>query len=434
MTTLTHKSLPELWADHGAKIAATQELYNAVPADGDPSADLVKQVSDLNKEIEEIEHAIKDATDRKSAFEAQRAQTAARAAASVTPVYGQPFPGDNPTTTAASKGRTFADLVLADAGMKQFLDRMVTGGQVARAQFGHSPRAALDGVGLKTLVTGASDTSGGAFVTTQRMPFVDLGWRPFTIRDIITIGATTSDTVDFPRIVSRTNNAGTVAEATAAGDGSGVKPESGMVAGIVTIPVKTIAHTLPASRRSLADAGVMRTLINSLLINGLEEEWEDQVIAGDGVGENVTGLLNYTGTTAQAYTTNLLTTLRQARTKVRTVGRAMPTAYLMNPNDWEDLDLLQDNEARYFFGGPSVLGSPRLWGLPVVESEAMTEGTAMVGDFRQVVWFDREMTQVFMSDSHADFFIRNLIMFLAELRGALGVWNPAALVEIDLTA
>jgi HK97 family phage major capsid protein len=140
------------------------------------------------------------------------------------------------------------------------------------------------------------------------------------------------------------------------------------------------------------------------------------------------------GTQSQAWDTNLLTTTRRARTKVRVVGRAQATAYLLHPNDWEDIDLLQDNEARYFFGGPSVLGNPRLWGLPVVESEGVTEGFGYVGDFRTCVLWDREQASIQVSNSHSDFFIRNMVAILAELRAAFGCLRPVAIVEMDLTA
>jgi hypothetical protein len=41
---------------------------------------------------------------------------------------------------------------------------------------------------------------------------------------------------------------------------------------------------------------------------------------------------------------------------------------------------------------------------------------------------------ILVSDSHSDFFIRNLVAILAEMRAAFGVLRPAAFVEIDLTA
>jgi HK97 family phage major capsid protein len=82
--------------------------------------------------------------------------------------------------------------------------------------------------------------------------------------------------------------------------------------------------------------------------------------------------LQTSGRQTQAWSTNILTTTRKAKTIVGTVGRARPNAYVLNPSDWETIDLLQDNEARYFYGGPAQVGVPRLWGLPVVEEEAMS--------------------------------------------------------------
>jgi HK97 family phage major capsid protein len=107
---------------------------------------------------------------------------------------------------------------------------------------------------------------------------------------------------------------------------------------------------------------------------------------------------------------------------------------VLNPTDWETIDLLQDNEARYYYGGPSELGMPRLWGLPVVEEEAQPVGFGWVGDFKKAVLWDREQATMSVTDSHSDFFVRNLVAILGELRAAFGVIRPAAFVEMDLTA
>jgi hypothetical protein len=50
-----------------------------------------------------------------------------------------------------------------------------------------------------------------------------------------------------------------------------------------------------------------------------------------------------------------------------------------------------------------------------------------------VLW-DREQAMISVSDSHADFFIRNLVAILCELRAAMGIIRPTAFVEIDLTS
>ena len=134
--------------------------------------------------------------------------------------------------------------------------------------------------------------------------------------------ARSSTMSSYPVITGITNNAAPVAEATAASGSSGAKPESGLALSRVTETVKTIAHWLPATKRALADAGQIRTLVDNFLRYGLEEELEDQMVNGDGTGENFTGLLTLSTTTPQAWSTNILTTTRKARTLVRTTGRA----------------------------------------------------------------------------------------------------------------
>ena len=85
-----------------------------------------------------------------------------------------------------------------------------------------------------------------------------------------------------------------------------------------------------------------------------------------------------------------------------------------------------------YYGGPSAIGQRTLWGVPVVESEAQTSGYATIGDFTKAVVWDREQTTVTMTDSHADFFVRNLVAVLAEERLAFGVTRPTAFCTVDI--
>jgi HK97 family phage major capsid protein len=400
------------------------EIYEAI-GQNEPTTDQKKSVIDINKEIEEKEHAFLEL----EAMEKGREAVTKRLADMRKPVDrgDQRYKGAEPEQKADP--RTLGDAVLGDEGFKQWLGSVKNGNTIRQGQFGNSPA-----VEVKALITGASSTSAGAFVRTDYDSDVNLPYRTLNIRDIITVGQTDSDLVEFVRMVSRDNQAAPVAEATATSGGTGVKPESDLVLEVVQAPVKTIATWLAATRRALADAGQLRTLIDNELRYMVQEELEDQIVAGSGTGENFTGLFNTTGTQTQAWDTDILTTTRKARTKVQVVGRATPNAYLLNPYDWQTIDLLKDAENRYYFGGPTVMGNPRLWGLPVVENEAVTQGEGMVGDFRVATLWDRQSTQIYVTDSHSDFFIRNLIAILAELRAAFGVKRPAALVEMDLTA
>lgn len=399
------------------------------------------------EEIEQINKILSDARALKTTFSALDGLDAEsrEAAQPAAPMTGRPDPGNGGglQIDRRSVGQQFIE----SEEWTAFRKSVAPHGFSEKTRIGVSPQVQFRSIlpptrEQRALITGGSDTSAGAFVFND----VQAGYypqglqRPLTIRDVITVGSTDSDTVEYVRMTAQTNAAAMVAESTVtSGSGltapaQGVKPESDLALAKVTATVKTIAHWLAATKRALSDAGQLRTLIDNFLRYGLEEELEDQIVAGDGSGENFDGIGHLSGVQSQAFDTDLFTTTRKARTKVRTVGRDIPTAYLMNPADWETLDLLFDNEARYYFGGPSQMGTPRLWGLSVVESEAVPAGTAYVGNFRKCVLWEREGATIQVSDSHADFFIRNMVAILAEMRAAFGILQPTSIVEIALAA
>ncbi len=290
------------------------------------------------------------------------------------------------------------------------------------------------GIEIKTLVTGSSATSAGAFSTPERQPNVDLIRRELTVLDLVTRGTTSSEVLEYIIEGAGTNNAAIVAEASASTGSTGSSPESALAFSKATAAIKEISHYIPITRRALADVGQMRTYIDSTLRYGVDEALEAQVLNGDGLGENFAGITNVAGTTAQAFATDILTTTRKARTKAKTTGRVRPTGILMTPDNWEEIDLLKDGNGRYYYGGPSNLGNARLWGLPVVESEILAANTAIIADFRHAYLLDREQTQILASDSNSDWFLRKIIALLAIGRFGFYVQRPAAFVEAALAA
>lgn len=325
-------------------------------------------------------------------------------------------------------------------------------GQFADGRINEKARVQSAPMGVKALVTGASDTSGGAFVNTDIQNILEmLGRRELTVRDLISVRQTESDTVEYVRQTTQLSSAAPVPEATSAAAptapgtagalvlnaGGGYKPEGSMAFEKVTATVKTIAEWVPATKRGLADASQLRGLIDDELRADLAEEEEDQILNGSGSGENLTGILQTSGIQTQAWTDDLLTTIRKAKTKTRTVGRVAANGIVLNPEDAERLDLLRpiDGDGQFYGPGPFAgAGVRTVWGLPIVESEAIAAGTGLVGDYTKAVLWDREQASITATDSHADFFIRNLVAILGEERVAFGVTRPKAFVSVDLTA
>ncbi len=333
------------------------------------------------------------------------------------------------------KGKTLGEQFVESAEFKSWISRFPNGKIPESAKGLMSPP-----VGFKTLITGDSATSAGAFVQTDYTGIYEpLGRRPLVVRDLITKLTTTSDTVEFVRQTSKVTQAAPVAEANvtdyagSTGEVSGEKPEGAVAYEKVTETVKTIAVWIPATKRALSDAAQLRGLIDSELRADLEEDLEDEIVDGDGTGEHFTGILNTSGILSQAWDTDIFTTARKALTTVRVTGRARPTAWLIHPNDNEAIDLLKDGEDRYYYGGPYAVGAQLLWSLPRIECEACTEGQGILGDFRKAVLWDREQASISVSDSHSDFFIRNMVAILAEMRAAFGLVRPSAFCTVELT-
>lgn len=351
------------------------------------------------------------------------------------------------TPDVKSRVRSLGVTIVESPEFKSMLGGFPDGRIPAQSRVQSSP------IAVKSLFTGASSTSAGAFVVNERTDIVEmLGRKPLTIRNLVSNRRTTSDTVEFVQESSHTNNAAVVAEATSAAartaaantstgavtftnaSGGGYKPEGAWAFAVTTAVVKTIAEWVPVTKRALADVAQLEGLINDELSADIAEAEEAQILNGDGQGENFTGITATSGIQTQAWSTDLFTTVRKGVTKARTVGRVNPTALVLNPADAERIDLAQDGNDRYYYGGPQALGQRTIWGVPVVESESQTEGTGLLGDFSKAVVWDREQTTVTMTDSHSDFFIRNLVAVLAEERLAFGVTRPTAFVSLDLTA
>jgi HK97 family phage major capsid protein len=193
-----------------------------------------------------------------------------------------------------------------------------------------------------------------------------------------------------------------------------LKPEAVMDAVEATIALQTYAHYKAVTRQALEDIPQIQTIIQNRLLSGVRSALEaaaaETLLAAtlpnvDGAG-------------------NQLASIRGAIATVEAKG-FKPNAVLMNPQDAAFLDMQAMFE--------TVNGAVRngaAWGLPIVPSSSVPAGSSFVGDFTNgLTWFDRGNTDVYMSDSHADFFLRNQLVILAEARAAFAVTEPEALAE-----
>jgi len=307
-------------------------------------------------------------------------------------------------------------------------------GRVNMAQ----PVKVLTRAELKTLLTGGG-APGTQLLVNERLPgIMPLLRAPLKMTNLITVGSTDANVIEWVRQSAIANNAAEVAEATATTGTSGTKPESGMTFIVESTTVRTIAHWIPATKQALSDMPQLRTLVDSMLIDGIARRLNTQILNGDGVAPNLKGILNQAGLGAMTYTVSVLETLLRAITQVR-LAFFEPTAVLMNPLDYITIRLLRDDSGAgvgtggYLFGPPSQVGIDTVWGIPIVQDVTLAQGSAVVADWKQAILYVREGVNVIATDSHSDFFVRNLVAILAEGRYAVAVPRPQAFSVADLT-
>jgi HK97 family phage major capsid protein len=248
-------------------------------------------------------------------------------------------------------------------------------------------------------------------------------YRSLRIRDVLPSGVTTSNMVEYTRELAFTNNAAETAE-------GATKPESVLTFELASAKVATIAHWLKVSKQVLEDSAVLESYINNRLRYGVEKRYDEQLLKGNGTGQNISGIIdggNFTAFTPEIGET-ALDSLNRMIEAVATADYAA-TGIIMHPADWHKIERLKVGtaDARYVIGNPSGAMMPMIWGLPVVVTTAMTSGSAVVGAFdisHQI--FDRVGVQVDMSESDDTNFQKNLLTVRAEARGCLATYRPAS--------
>lgn len=347
------------------------------------------------------------------------------------------------TPSSPGKGRTLGEQFIRSEAWQGWMKRIAPNGKIPDSLRGFtSPPVefrTLGVLGKKELITGLADDSAGAFVVADDTGIYEpIGRYPTVLRDLISIRQTTSDTVEFVRQTKQISEAAPTQEANVKeytgypGEIEGRKPQGQINWERVTETVKTIAVWVGATKRALSDVAQLRGIIDQELREDLADEFESQLFTGDGTGENFTGLAIQPGTLLQAFDTDILTTARRAIERLLVVGRSSPTAWVFHPTDWATVELLQDNDGRFYHGGPLAQGPARLWSVPVVQSFHVAQGSAWLANWRKMVVWDREQASVSMTDSHEDWFVRNMIAILAEMRAAMGLIRPAAFCEVEL--
>lgn len=276
------------------------------------------------------------------------------------------------------------------------------------------------------------------FGRVERDPIILPPVRTRRVRELFPARSTTAAVIEYFRMTGFTNGASVVPERS--GNQFGLKPQSGMTFVGEQATVRTIAHWEAAHRNVLSDEPQLRSIIDNELLYGLRLQEDYQILQGSGTGEDLLGILNVPG--IQNYNWSSGETAPVADNKADAIRRAAtlaflayyePTGVVLHPNDWEDIELTKNAQGTYLMAISMNTGAEaRVWRLPVIDTPAMPEGQALVGAFGTgAQLYDREQASIRISEQHADFFIRNAVVILAEQRLALATKRPESFVSVN---
>lgn len=252
------------------------------------------------------------------------------------------------------------------------------------------------------------------------------------IRDLIPSVPVTGQSYTYFKELLHTRGAAPVAEGAA-------KPQSNVTFEQKTDLVKKIAVWIPVSDEALDDVPQLFGYLQQLLRYDLKLEEEEQILKGDGTGNNLPGIMTqattFTPALSKAGDTSI-DTVRRAIYQVRKQAKLAADATVMTELDWMDIELQKDSQNRYLFANLQGFVTPILWGRPVITSDSMDEGNGtdtggefLVGNFQRGATIYDRMSFLFKVGMINDDFIKNQRALLVEERLGLAVRRNYAFVK-----
>ncbi|MBG0818979.1 phage major capsid protein [Planomonospora sp. ID82291] len=280
-----------------------------------------------------------------------------------------------------------------------------------------------------------------AFGTTESMGISERQRRPNRVRDLFPAESTTSNLISGVRQTGFVNNAGMVPERRAA-DGTsaptggptdtwGRLQRSQIQFEPYTRPISEIGHYETVHKNTLADESRLRGILERDLIDGVKLKEDEQILFGNGVGENLLGITQTPG--VQLYT-GLASDKKTAQIR-RALTRAIlsyydPSGVVMHPLDFEDIELEEDKQGGYRVAVSVAIGAEkRVWRLAVIDTPVMVQGKFLLGSWGYgAKLFDRETVVVQASTEHGQNFIEGTVTIKATERIGLACDRPESFV------
>jgi len=260
--------------------------------------------------------------------------------------------------------------------------------------------------------------------------------RALHVSDLIQWGTTNSNSVDWIERSGKTDGSAMRAEGGAMGQGEVTYIEK-------STKVKIISEYMKVTNESLKDVDFLASEINTELLSDLRLKLDDQLLSGNGSGNNLKGILEYAtdwnaGSFAGTITNpNNADVLRVGINQILIAGKGkwVPTHILMNPTDIAKLDMLKITDGRYIEIPFYSSEGETVKRVQIVANVGMTEDKFLIADFTKAKGFVRDSLTVRIFDQNENDPLYNRSTITGNVRVAFRIkgWDTGAFVYGDFS-
>lgn len=388
------------------------------------SPDMLKDLQTRNAELTDMRARF---AGLRSADEAFQKQVAEHKAFTTPDRNGIPFAGNgNPNEGAESQPYKSLGQLFVESGDYQRVQKSgnwsPTSDKLMTEIGGVSVKSLQDG--LKT--TMATTAGWAPYPALSPRPIVMTAQIPPVVADLIPQDDTSEPVILWYEETTYTNAAAGVAE-------GGAKPAAALAATLRQQPVVKIAVTLPVTDEQLMDVPQVRSYIDQRLTLMVKQTEQIGLLRGNGVAPQLQGFHTKSGlgTLARGASEDNADAFLRAITQVNSVaGLANATGVIMNPLQWLAIRLIRTTTGDYIWGHPSIQGPVSLWGLPVISTNAETDGLGLVGDFQMYSHISRRLgLRIDVGYINSDF-TDNIQRIRLEERLSLEIYRATAFCEV----
>lgn len=295
-----------------------------------------------------------------------------------------------------------------------------------------SAKSAGTGFGFKTYTD--PQVSQQMLVTSQNV--VDTAIRDLEVRDLFGAESISGNALKYFVLGAREDNA---APAPGTVDEAGAKPQFHIVETSATVTLQKIAGWFYETDELLEDNAFLKSALDARGMYELDARVEAYLLST---------LLATSGLNTDTYAYGADVdpdTVFEAIMTIKSQSGLNADAIVMHPTDYQAIRLLKDGTSgtigQYYGGGcfygpygnGNVNQQPGLWGLKTIITPNITQGTVLVGAFKQgasVITKAGEGARIEVVTGDHDDAIYNRVTVVVEERLALAVRRPKAFVKI----